>query len=705
MRPAGRNTRMGAMRKTPVGGDGGVTAYLKVFTESLGIHLLLAGPDGKPVGRVEGLRGLCGWMCAANHQPCVDVCMKPKSGFCADDIIRINRCPLGLTVFAMPIIYRKKLMGYLRGGGVLPVEGFVPEISVLTGTGMDRSDACTAAAMTAENSFRPVAELSALLRGVKKSLQIFAGTLRLKNAADRRIRQVEGLFGSLDGLQAELPRRDIAGIFINAINILFGIDSTFMAVPRPLGEGLFLLAASGDDTLLPGEVGGNMGGRFSRVFDELLEPYLMQDMVALLDAGFPERVYRAWFIPVGTGEKRSGLLVLLNSSLSSADIRLISGFSGALAQAFRIFHLERQAESLMDERAFLLSLVKELMGAAEEEEVYEILLSKACSITGAEKGSIMFRDDDGRLSVRKTFGPDEEVLKGYRTRPGEGIAGKVLATGTPMRVEDVGRDLGGTPKRSRYRTGSFISLPLIPGSHPPGVLNLSDKVSGAPFSEVDLDRVRAISDHALLAVERAYYINRLKDVTSQASTDALTGLANRMHLMENLDREMERCRRHGRALSVVMADVDRFKEYNDHNGHLAGDEALKVIASVMKRSVRNIDIACRFGGEEFCLVLPDVDTRGAVIIAERIREEVERTCFPGEEKMASARLTLSLGVAGFHGLAMSAEGLLHSADIALYRAKKDGRNLVRTAEFNRNPSTPCVAGQGVFQGGRGTNHA
>ncbi|GBE14893.1 response regulator PleD [bacterium BMS3Abin14] len=696
---------MDTVGKTPIVRGGGAAAYLRVFTESLGIHLLLAGPDGKPVGRVEGLRGLCGWMCAADRKPCVDVCKKPKSGFYPDDVIRINRCPLGLTVFVMPIIYRKELMGYLRGGGVLPRDGFVPEVSVLVGAGMDRSDACAAAAMTAKNSFRPVSELSALLGGVKKSLQVFAGTLRLKSAADRRIRQIEALFGFLEGLRAELPRKDVGGIFVNALNILFGVDSVFVAVPRPLGEGLFLLAASGDVTLLPEEVGSNVGERFSRIFHNIAEPYLIEDMVALLDAGFPEGVCSAWFIPVGAGERMSGLLVLLNSSLSSADVRLIKGFAGVLAQAFHVFNLERQAESLMDERAFLLSLVRELLGAVEEDDVYEILLSKACSITGAEKGSIMFRDDDGKLAVRKTFGPDEEVLRGYRICPGEGIAGKVLATGTPMCVEDVAVDLRGKPKRTRYRTGSFISLPLFPGSHPPGVLNLSDKVSGAPFTRVDMDRVRAISDHALLAVERAYYINRWKDVSSQASTDALTGLANRMHLMENLGREMERCRRHGRALSVIMADVDRFKEYNDHNGHLAGDDALKVIASVMKRSVRNIDIACRFGGEEFCLVLPDVDTPGAMIIAERIRDEVARTCFPGEERMASSVLTLSLGVAGFHGFAKSAEGLIHSADIALYRAKRDGRNLVRSAELLGDSPTACVSGQGAFQDGRGTNHA
>jgi diguanylate cyclase (GGDEF)-like protein len=247
-------------------------------------------------------------------------------------------------------------------------------------------------------------------------------------------------------------------------------------------------------------------------------------------------------------------------------------------------------------------------------------------------------------------------------------------------VRDVSKDLDGRKTvRPRYKTGSFISFPLIPGNSPPGVLNLSDKRSGSPFTKTDLDRVRTISDHTLLAIERAYYLEKFKIVSSQASTDDMTGLANKKRLMEVLSTELARCQRHGRPLSVVMADVDRFKEYNDLNGHLAGDEALKVIAAVLKQSVRNIDLACRYGGEEFCLVLPDIKGDEALPVAERIRHEIEKTRFPGEEGMASGSLTLSMGVADFPGLATTAHEIIHSADVALYEAKRDGRNRVNRA--------------------------
>jgi diguanylate cyclase (GGDEF)-like protein len=658
-------------------GSGGIASYLKIFAESLNVHLLLVGSDKIVLAGPEGLRGMCAWMCNNERYPCTDICLRPRSGYITDDIVRLKQCPLGLTVFSSPVFYRGELLGHLRGGGVLPGKDFLPDVDVLMDTGMDRSDACAAAAMATGNSHRPLTELTSLLRGVKKSLQVFSGTLKLKSAAERRIQQVEGLFASLEGLHSDLPLKEITGIFLNSLTIFFGIEAICIAVPRPLDQGLYFLVSSGDQTVLPGGKSTNASDRFTRFYDTITEPFFIKDTVALMEAGFPEKTSSAWLFPVTSGGRKEGILVIVNALLTEEDIRIIRGYVGSLGQAMRIYRLEREEETLHEEREFLLSLVRELMGTVDQDDIYDILLTKACSITGAEKGSLMLRDEDGRLAVKKTLGPDEEILRGYRIQPGEGIAGRVLQTGSPVWVRDVSKDLDGRkPVRPRYKTGSFISFPLIPGNSPPGVLNLSDKRSGSPFTKTDLDRVRTISDHTLLAIERAYYLEKFKIVSSQASTDHLTGLANRKRLMEVLSTELARCQRHGRPLSVVMADVDRFKEYNDLNGHLAGDEALKVIAAVLKQSVRNIDLACRYGGEEFCLVLPEIKGDEAITVAERIRHEIEKTRFPGEEGMASGSLTLSLGVSDFPGPATTVHEIIHSADVALYSAKRDGRNRV-----------------------------
>lgn len=160
-----------------------------------------------------------------------------------------------------------------------------------------------------------------------------------------------------------------------------------------------------------------------------------------------------------------------------------------------------------------------------------------------------------------------------------------------------------------------------------------------------------------------------------ASEDGLTGLMNRRALMDALQREVERSRRLGSPLSVVMIDLDHFKLVNDRFGHAMGDAVLRGVAGTLRAGIRAVDIAGRYGGEELCLVLPDTGAEGAVTLAETLRAAIAAQ--PYEEGAQSASVTASFGVAAFdkarHG---SAEQLLKSADGALYGAKTSGRNKV-----------------------------
>ena len=153
-------------------------------------------------------------------------------------------------------------------------------------------------------------------------------------------------------------------------------------------------------------------------------------------------------------------------------------------------------------------------------------------------------------------------------------------------------------------------------------------------------------------------------------TDGLTGLANHRALVHRLDEEAERFRRNGRQFCVVMADVDRFKQYNDGFGHLAGDEALRTVAAIMRQSTRAVDFVARYGGEEFAIVMPETELDGAMHVAERIRAAVAAATFPGRP------MTMSIGVAEFPSQADSPTTIIAAADQALYRAKREGRDRV-----------------------------
>jgi len=159
-----------------------------------------------------------------------------------------------------------------------------------------------------------------------------------------------------------------------------------------------------------------------------------------------------------------------------------------------------------------------------------------------------------------------------------------------------------------------------------------------------------------------------------SETDGLTGLANRRHLMEALDVEEKRGTRYGHAFSLLMIDVDHFKKYNDTYGHQAGDVALARVGTVLKESIRDVDRAGRYGGEEFAVVLPETPLAAALVVAERIRARMEGEKLP--VKSGEASVTLSIGVAERPTHAATAAEIVAVADAALYDAKEEGRNKV-----------------------------
>ena len=167
-----------------------------------------------------------------------------------------------------------------------------------------------------------------------------------------------------------------------------------------------------------------------------------------------------------------------------------------------------------------------------------------------------------------------------------------------------------------------------------------------------------------------------RQLEDMATRDWLTGLFNHRYFIEAFELELARCRRHDRVLSLIFADVDFFKKYNDTQGHPAGDALLASLAKLITRESRRSTIVARYGGEEFVLLVPETGRAGALRYAERIRSTVEAYPFPVREGPEHGRITLSLGVATFPENGSDANTLLKYADSALYRAKDSGRNMV-----------------------------
>ncbi len=202
--------------------------------------------------------------------------------------------------------------------------------------------------------------------------------------------------------------------------------------------------------------------------------------------------------------------------------------------------------------------------------------------------------------------------------------------------------------------------------------------------------LNAVASELVVAVENSQLYKLTRRL---AITDELTSLHNYRYLQQRLDEEIERARRYGKNLSLVMLDVDDFKGVNDAHGHIVGDAVLAELGAVVKRCVREVDVVARYGGEEFSVILPETDASGAYVVAEKIREAVSAHDFCDSGGVATVNLTISLGVSCYPEHAHDKETLLRQADDALYRAKNTGKDRVRSP-MSGSGAPPEAAGEG-----------
>ncbi len=167
----------------------------------------------------------------------------------------------------------------------------------------------------------------------------------------------------------------------------------------------------------------------------------------------------------------------------------------------------------------------------------------------------------------------------------------------------------------------------------------------------------------------------LRKFERHAMTDALTGLSNRHTMEESFLREMKRCNKDERPISLIMVDVDNFKVFNDQFGHIAGDRALTAVADILLHQFRPRDLIVRYGGDEFAVLLPEVDEKAAMMIADRVRREVCGNTGDGSDSLIQIPIKISMGIAQLEP-DCSLDSLIRAADAALYRAKNAGRNVV-----------------------------
>ncbi len=337
--------------------------------------------------------------------------------------------------------------------------------------------------------------------------------------------------------------------------------------------------------------------------------------------------------------------------------------------------LERRSEELET----LVEIGKALTSTLDLREVLGAIMDKVSLLLRPKNWSLLLVDDEsGDLTFEIAVSPAADRLKGIRLKKGQGIAGWVALHGEPLLIPDVTLDprfAPGVDEAVEFTTRSIVCVPLKSKNRVLGVVELLNNMDEGEFCEADLKILSTIADFAAIAIENARYFEKVRELII---TDDLTGLYNARHLLEYLDYEVDRARRYGMPLSLVFLDLDYFKGVNDTHGHLVGSRLLTEMGSLIRKCVRSTDVAARYGGDEFVVVLPNTDKEGALTVAGNLRRQVKEHFFLSEQGYR-VRVTASFGVATYPQDAQTKLALIRLADQAMYRVKETTRDAVLSA--------------------------
>lgn len=425
--------------------------------------------------------------------------------------------------------------------------------------------------------------------------------------------------------------------------------------------------ADGDRLMIPlgkGITGQVLAtGKTQRISDVSLEPaYLAVNPNTQSELCVPLKVRGRVIGMINIENKRP-------NAFSEADERLMMTFADQLVigiEKVRLFQLERryvqEAETLRQAGSIVAATLK-------QDEAIERILVQLERVVPYDTASVQLLGE-GYLEIVGGRGwPDSAAVLGIRFPiPGDNPNTVVIQERRTYILGDAPSAYAAFRKGPHSHIHSFLGVPLIVGDQVIGMLAVDS--SKPNFFTADHARlVAAFADQVALAIQNARLFSEVQQL---ASTDGLTGLHNRRHFMELARREFGRARRYQRPLTAIMMDIDNFKQVNDTYGHAVGDQALKIVSDRCRKTVRDIDVLGRYGGDEFAALLLETDLDGARVVAERLRRcVVEPSIVIGGGNLV---ITVSVGVAILDKTCTALDTLLVRADQALYVAKQAGRN-------------------------------
>ncbi len=362
----------------------------------------------------------------------------------------------------------------------------------------------------------------------------------------------------------------------------------------------------------------------------------------------------------------------------------------------RELQMSQEIETRWKELSLLHDFSQELSATLEIDELYRIVETLVSEKLDVQEFALLVMDEVlGCLKVELTHGFTEEQNKriaGMTFQPDEGVTGRVLRNRDnpePIYIPDTSKE----PhylyyKGERHGDGSFLVIPLIHRKQLMGTLNLFRPHKNG-FHPEEVHFLSTLSVALAISLANARLYSKTRELSVR---DELTDAFNRRYFHQTLPREIKRAKRFDKSVVLLMMDMDYFKSINDQHGHLVGDQILMELVKFITARIREVDFLARYGGEEFVLILPNTSQEDGLMVAEKVRRLVSEHIFGIHHVSGGLRLTLSIGLSIYpfgHEVEddQEVEALIDAADVALYEAKRKGRNCVVLAKNNVKQNT------------------
>lgn len=400
-----------------------------------------------------------------------------------------------------------------------------------------------------------------------------------------------------------------------------------------------------------------------------------RDMVIALEAGADDYITK----PFEFDELMARINNMLRlKKLQDRLVHKTEELNEANQQINRLNHVLVQTNKQLQKKLYDFHRLFDMSYRVMSQLQFQSLVSQSLSnilVTFSARSAVLLlinKDDSDIFEVVEYKGYHNDALRKFRLYRHDKLFHYLELAKKVFKIREVGGEFQEIIPVMKSLELEVIS-PLFREDDIIGMLCLGPNAKDEEYAEDSLEALGILSNMLAVAVNNARTFEQIKALSY---TDGMTGLHNYRFFRMRIKEEFARTRRENTPVSLLILDVDYFKNYNDTLGHPAGDEVLRKVSAILKKSVRDNDVVARYGGEEFAVILPGTEKIGAHTLAERIRVKVENTAFFRQEIQPGGKLTISIGIATFPEDALTEEELILHADKALYHAKRTGRNKV-----------------------------